>query len=204
MGGFDHPARRDGVGIQQVREGVVGKKDDEALGGAKDIQDRLDKAGLDNFNADLLDLPENVTRVQAAVALKLAGTSYTDIARVLEYSDPRYARLAVEKALAMTADSPEELAVLRVIQTKRYERLLASTWNKAVDPDDDEHLAYNARATALVDRISKLHGVDAPAKVNFTPSDEYLQTYVQRFLALAQTAGDAEEADIEDAEIVDD
>lgn len=201
MGSADH-AHRPGNLTQEAL--AMTRKDDEPLGGASDIQKRLDEAGMDAINADLLDLPENVTRLQAAVALKLAGTSYSDIARVLEYSDARYARRAVEQALALTADSPDELAQLRIIQTKRYERLLASTWNKAVDPDDKEHLAYNARATALVDRISKLHGVDAPQKVNFTPSDEYLASYVQNFLALAKSAEDAEEADIEDAEIVDD
>lgn len=180
------------------------RKDDEPLGGAKDIQERLDAAGMEAVNADLLDLPENVTRVQAAVALKLSGTSYSDIARALDYSDARYARKAVEQALALTADSPDELATLRIVQTKRYERLLASTWSRAVDPEDKEHLAYNARASALVGLISKLHGVDAPQKVNFTPSDEYLQTYVQNFMALAQAAEQAAEAEIEDAEIVDD
>lgn len=179
-------------------------KGKDPLGGPADIQKRIDEAGLEGVDADLLGLPENVTRDQAAVALKLAGTAYSDIARVLDYSDPRYARQAVERALALTADSPEELATLRVIQTKRYERLLASTWNKAVDPDSPDHLAYNTRASALVGLISKLHGVDAPQKVNFTPSDEYLNEYVQRFLALTHAANDAAEAEIEDAEIVDD
>jgi hypothetical protein len=73
-----------------------------------------------------------------------------------------------------------------------------------VDPEDKEHLAYNARAAALIDRISAIHGVNAPQQFNLTPTDEYIQTYLAKILPLAQADRDAEEADIEDAEIVED
>lgn len=183
---------------------MASSKDNEPLGGAKDIQKRIESAGLEHVNADLMELPDNVTRIQAAVALRLAGTSHSDIARVLEYPTAKHARVAVERALALTADAPEELAHLRVLQTKRYERLLASTWSKAVDPEDRDHLAYNARAAALIDRISAIHGVNSPQQVNITPTDEYIQTFLAKIIPLAQKDRDAEEADIEDAEIVED
>lgn len=185
-------------------EHLMPRKDEEPMGGPKDIQRRLSESGLDKVNADLLGLPENVTRVQAAVGLKLSGTSYSDIARVLEYSSPTHARTAVERALALTADQPEEIARLRVIQMRRYERLLQSVMSKAVDPSDHEHLAYNARAAALVDRISVLMGVNSPQQINITPNDEYIQAYVARITQLANADREAEEAEIEDAEIVED
>lgn len=182
----------------------------EPLMGEADIARRVEQAGIDAVNSDLkpgavLDRP---SRSQSAVALRLSGASYSDIARVLDYSTPTHARNAVERVLASTADSPESLAHLRVLQTRRLERLLQSVMSKAVDPEAEDHLAYNGRALAIIERIGKVHGVDAPTQVQFTPTDEYLTTYTNRLLEAAGLGTlDADEAtpeDIEDAEIIED
>lgn len=191
------------------------KADMEPLMGEADIARRVEQAGLDAVNegavnADL-DLTKEIdrpSRSASAVALRLSGASHTDIARVLGYSSPTHARQAIERVLASAADSPEDLKTLRVLQTRRYERLLQSVMSKAVDPEAEDHLAYNSRAMTLVDRISKLHGVDAPTQVQFTPTDEYLTNYTNRLLEAAGLGTlDADEAspeDIEDAEIIGD
>lgn len=183
--------------------------------GEADIARRVAEAGDKAVNAGAvnadLELPANAdrpTRAASAVALRMSGVSHSDIARMLGYASPTHARNAIERVLASTADSPEEIATLRVLQTRRYERLLQSVMSKAVDPDATEHLAYNGRALAIIDRISKLHGVDAPTQVQFTPTDEYIQQYTQRMLEAAGLGTiDAEEAtmeDIQDAEVIDD
>ena len=46
------------------------------------------------------DSEESMTRAQAAVALRVDGASYSEIARLLEYSSAQRARGAIEKALA--------------------------------------------------------------------------------------------------------
>jgi hypothetical protein len=91
-----------------------------------------------------------------------------------------------------------------MLQDRRYKRLLQSVMGKAVDPKDPNHLAYNARALAIVDRISALHGLNAPQQVQITPTDQYLHEYLERMLPEAQKDRDAGEADIFDAEIVED
>ena len=182
------------------------KPDTTPLMGEKDIAVRVERDGGDALNQDLMKSDDRVTRQQSAVALRLSGVSYSDIARVLEYESPSHARQAVERALAATADQPEELKHARTLQVRRYERLLQSTMSKAVNPEAVDHLAYNARAMAILDRLSKLQGLDAPTQVQFTPTDEYIQTYMKDVLTAAGVIlEEAEEAnldDIQDAEVI--
>jgi hypothetical protein len=174
-------------------------KDDPTFGGSGTIAKAI-TAGK-NPNADL-DTSAVDTKAQMAVALKLSGASYTEIARVAGYSDGKQARLAVERVLANSADSPEAIEQLRVIQDKRYSRLLQSVMGKAVDPKDPEHLAYNARALAIIDRMSKLHGVDAPQQIQITPTDDAIRVFVEKLVPQANQDNASMEADIFDAVIV--
>ena len=71
----------------------------------------------------------------------------------------------------------------------------------ATKPDDIDHLPYNRQALAIIDRIAKLHGIDAPQTLNVTtPSAEKITEYVGTVVALYHAAH-AQEADIIDAEI---
>lgn len=119
------------------------------------------------------------TKAEAGAALLIAGASFADIASMLEYPDARSAKMAVEKALAGTVSAPEKEAMRSVVH-QRYERLLKSVMSRATNPKDNQHLAYNARANALLDRISKLHGLDAPTQVQVTPTQEYLEQYTRQ------------------------
>jgi len=137
-----------------------------------------------------------------AVALRLSGASYTEIAKMAGYSSAFRARQAVERSLAASADSPEERDQMRVLTSRRLNRLLQSVMAKAVDPKDPQHLAYNARALALVDREARLWGVDAPAQVQITASDERIEEYMRNIGKLAAASMEADEAEILDADIV--
>lgn len=174
------------------------KKEIEPLGGEKDLAAKVE-AGTDP-NADL-DFDSD-TKAQAAITLKIKGASYADIARVLEYATPRHARQAIESALASASNNEESIDHMRKIQNKRYERLLLSVMSKALKEDDKEHLAYHARATALVDRISKLNGLEAAQQVQITASDETIRNYVENMARLAGFADKAIEGEILDAEVV--
>lgn len=178
----------------------MAKNQPEPLRGPKDIERRV-ASGRDP-NADLT-MAEADTKAQGALLLSIAGASWTEIARQQGYSSPTHARLAVERALA-EAVGPEDRAKARELQDRRYKRLLQSVMGKAIDPTDRDHLAYNARALAIVDRISVLNGLNAPQQVQITPTDQYLHEYLQKFLPEAQRDRDAAEADILDAQIVDD
>jgi hypothetical protein len=179
----------------------VGEKEARIMTGAKAFAAAVE-AG-EEANADLV-VAETDTKAESALALRIAGTSYTNIAKALGYASATRARLAVERVLAASADSPEERDQQRVLNDKRLNRLLQSVMGKAVDPKDPDHLAYNARALAITDRIMRLWGVDAPAQVQITPTDEHLQQYVAHMMTLARREPEAEEADIIDADPAED
>lgn len=175
--------------------------DVEPFRGVKGIEQALEKGQDPNADLDTPEPGETETRTQAAVAMRIGGASYSDIARTLEYSSAYRARSAVERALAQAADSPEERDQQRVLIDRRLSRLLQSVMGKAVNPKDPEHLAYNARALAIVDRQAKLHGVDAPTQtVVYTPDSEKVERYIAEILTLAQADRRDAEADIIDAD----
>jgi hypothetical protein len=178
----------------------MGDKEARIMTGAKAFAAAVE-AG-EEPNADLV-MSETQTKAESALALRIAGTSYTNIAKALGYATATRARLAVERVLAASADSPEERDQQRVLADKRLNRLLQSTMAKAVDPKEPDHLAYNARALAITDRIMRLWGVDAPTQVQITPTDEHLQAYVAQMMALARKEPEAQEAEILDADVID-
>lgn len=174
-------------------------KEAEPLAGSKDLAKRVD-AGED-INVDL-DMEDNPSKSGMAVALRLSGASFTEIAKMAGYSSAYRARQAVERVLAASADSPEERDQMRVLTSRRLNRLLQSVMGKAVDPKDPQHLAYNARALALIDREARLWGVDAPTQVQISANDEQIENYVKNMSALAAASMEADEAEILDADIV--
>ena len=124
---------------------------------------------LDNLNADLEET-DKVTRVEAALALRIAGASYSEIADVLGYASVASARLAVERSLAstITEESREgEASTHRTADRTTHPRRLG----KATDENHPEHLAAVRTALSLVDRYAKLVGADAPTEVTvYTPT----------------------------------
>ena len=103
---------------------------------------------------------------RAAVALRLAGASYLEIADTLGYADDAEARNAVERDLAaMSVRDVEGRDRLRAEEAARLERLLRSVWSKAVDANNAEHLSAARTALAIVDRHAKLLGLDVPSEV---------------------------------------
>lgn len=181
---------------------MASRKKAEPFKGSKDVE-RATKEGRDP-NADLTEKDKSQTTAQAALSLKLSGASYTQIAQMLDYSSAYRARSAVERVLASAADSAEDRDMMRELTKRRLDRLLQSVMGKAVDTSDPEHLAYNARALAIIDRSAKMYGLDAPTQVQITPTHEKVQEYLQKFTEVVGADKDAEEADIMDAEIIED
>jgi hypothetical protein len=159
---------------------------------------RAIEAGVDP-NADLEE-EDRETRIEAAVNLRLAGASYSDIAKTLDYSSPYRARTAVEKALAADIASPEERDIARRLADKRLNKLLSSVMSKALNPKDPQHLAYNARAMAVIDRQIKLWGLDAPTQVQISATDQQIMELVEVVRPSAEADKLQIEADILDAD----
>lgn len=155
-----------------------------------------DKSLLDPRNHDT---PDNATRRQAAVRLKIAGASYSDIAEHLGYSTPATARRAVERGIADAAATTDDRERVRWLLDARLERLMAAVSPKA-HRDGPEQLDYAAAVLRIIDRKMTLFQLGG-TNVTITPSSERVREVVAHLTALADR-GDAQEADIMGAEDV--
>lgn len=115
--------------------------------------------------ADEIEVAESMKdtkRTLAAVNMRLAGFSYETIASQLEFNTPRMARQTVIAAIAGSA-SIEDSKTLREIESARLDRLLASVWTRATNPNNPEQLQYNRRASEIIEQHTRLHGLNAPS-----------------------------------------
>lgn len=108
-------------------------------------------------------------RDQRAVELRLGGATYDAIALQLGYTHRSAARKAVQRAIEReyeaTTESREQL---RQQMHARYERLVLGSWRAAAAGDRNAV----ANVLAALDRIGKLHGLDAPTQSKITVSSE--------------------------------
>ena len=131
----------------------------------------------DDPNRDL-EATDRTHRQEAAVAMRIAGAHYSEIARSLDYPNATSARTAVERALA-TSVGDNDKEKLRWIEARRLERLLRSLWTKATNDKDESHLAYARTALAVIDRHARLYGLDAPQEmVVYTPAAAEIEAWV--------------------------
>ena len=141
-------------------------------------------------------------RGEAAVALRMAGASYDDIANTLGYKNASTVSAVVERSLAagLTDDQRDSA---RELAGRRIERLLRAVWGKATNEAHPEHIAAVRTARELIDRHSRLYGLDAPTQmVVRTATTDQLEQWVTTVLAHA--VPEVEEADVIDVEVEDD
>lgn len=168
--------------------------------GAKGL-DKAIEAGTDP-NADLTAVDKSETKAQAALTMALYGASPSEIAKVLGYSSPYRARSAYERVLSSVPISEGKIEHKREMAIRRYSKLLSVVMKKAMDPNDPQHLAYHARAAAMVDRMVKVEGVEAPQQVQVSATDEMIGALLTRFVRQGNDDIDSGEADIIDADII--
>lgn len=101
-------------------------------------------------------------RANRAVELVLAGATLQQVADALGYKSKSSAHAAVQRGLQADtdrmADSRDEA---RTLQHRRCERLLRAIWPKALSGD----LGAVDRALRILERESKLLGLDAPVQI---------------------------------------
>lgn len=134
----------------------------------------------------------------AALGLRLAGASYSEVADTLGLANPMIARDLVEKELALRADDSDKRDALRREEAARIERLIRSVWPKATNPNDPEHLPAARTALAMVDRHARLLGLDMPTEVVvYTPTTSEIDAWVATMVSSASVIdGEVEEADV--------
>jgi hypothetical protein len=134
----------------------------------------------------------------AALGLRLAGASYSEVADTLGLASAVVARDLVEKELAARADDSDKRDALRLEEAARIERLLRGVWSKATDPTHPEHLPAARTALAMVDRHARLLGLDMPTEVVvYTPTTSEIDAWVATMIqGTSVIDGEVEEADV--------
>ena len=127
----------------------------------------------------------------AAVQMKLAGATWTEIATTLGFPTPRAALLATERALEKQLTSAGDRAQMRALAGARLERLLRSVWPKAVDPESPEQMIAVTNSREIVADHRKLFGLDAPTEiVVHNPTQTELESWVAQVVALSSQIPD--------------
>lgn len=126
-------------------------------------------------------------RDRAAVALRVAGASFVEVADVLALDGADAARRAVERGLASERVEDDDRERLRLETEQRLMGLLRPLYAKATDMDDPEQIPASRAALAVVDRHAKLMGLDAPTEVVVhNPTTTEIDAWVAQVLSLGQ------------------
>jgi hypothetical protein len=73
-----------------------------------------------------------------------------------------------------------------------------------VDPKNPNQLPYSARTLAIIDRLAKLDGADAPTQIQVSASDQLIEEMVMALSPTAQSDLEQVEYDITQADEIED
>ena len=105
-------------------------------------------------------------KTRRALALKLAGASYAQIATQIGYSDASGARKAVQRG--MKSSLQENSSELKRIHYGRLEHMLMLLWPEVNTRD----LPSMSAALAVMDRMERLYGLNAAEKIDIATGRE--------------------------------
>lgn len=148
----------------------------------------------------------SMTQARAAANMRFAGAPYDKIAEFLQYKDPATARQVVEAHIAKaypdeTRESLFRLTSIRLEELYGLARdrmnpvVLAPVDGEMVEVQNDEQIAYMKVGLDILGRQMKLHGLEAPTRVEISPDLESFETVVQRMTASVR-GDEAAEADV--------
>lgn len=133
----------------------------------------------------------------AAVALRLAGASFAEVAEALGIGNVVEARKMIESALANQVDI-DGREHLRAEESARLDRLQRSVWTKATSADHPEHLQAVKVVLQISESRRRLLGLDAPAEITIhTPTQDEIERWVN-----AVAGASIEEFTIIEADVV--
>lgn len=166
-------------------------------------QDKNDPSGVSGNGHGSKEVTRARDRkANAALALKLGGATWDEIAEMVGYPTGRAALVAVENVLGKQLREMDRLH-LRALAAGRLESLVRSAWRKAHTESDPEHLAAIKTVRENVESISRLWGLQAPQEILITnPTQEHLDRWVAQ--VVSQNLPQVAEADVVEADIVSD
>jgi hypothetical protein len=140
----------------------------------------------------------------AALGLKLAGATLTEIATALNFKDEAAVRQAIDRAAAANVVDDDRVKH-RQLANLRYERLLRAAMVMALDGSKNNHQQLPAirAAREIVDRIVALNGAAMPVEVIVSsPAEAELRAWVAKVAQIEMP--EVIEHDIFEAEVVSD
>ena len=174
-------------------------------------EDGEDMAAFADKNGSAADLAtvEQMSndRVRSALALWTAGATYGDIAAQFGFRSPAVAAMTIERALAESVDDTQDKTKLRRRMSLTLDRLLRSVMPKAINTENPEQLPAVRVALTVVERYSKLNGLDAPVQHEISVVDDEKFTSLIELAARGMGMPVPVEADIFDeeyAEVIED
>ena len=102
---------------------------------------------------------------KAALELKMMGVPFHEIAKVLEFPSAGAARQAVEQAIIDSGSFEGDKENMRALMGLQLDRWHQSIAGKIIDPRNAQQLEYMSMGLRLLERKSRLFGLDAPTKV---------------------------------------
>lgn len=137
----------------------------------------------------------------AAVAMRVNGANYSQIAATLEYPSAVAARESVERTLASSVGD-DDREMMRAIESRRLEKVLRSMMKRATDEEDPEQLSAAKVALMFIDRHIKLQGLDAPQVMAvYSPSAVEMQEWLEQASRQIRPTT-PQEAQVVDGEVV--
>lgn len=129
-----------------------------------------------------------------------AGYTFDELAEKFHYASPLRAEQAIEAAIAASdVSTPKSRDRARAHIHSVLMRHHRTAFMQATDPASTAQEKWITLDLAIIDRLTKLQGLDAPTHVVITPGTEQLQKLVD-VIVLAQGGSATEEADPFDAE----
>lgn len=119
------------------------------------------------FRGGKNDLAAVAEKRRQALELRKAGVGYEQIALKVGYSGPGAAYREIHAALREITREPAE--ELRTLETERLDRMLMGLWEKARSGD----LKTVDRVLRIMERRSRLLGLDAPVKATLSSFDDF-------------------------------
>lgn len=109
---------------------------------------------------------EQEERYRRALALRLSGASWDEVAAQVGYANGSAASRAV---LARIRDTTNQAASeWRDLENARLERLLRGVWPRAINPQDRQQMSAVKQALDIIRAQRDLNGLDAPRRVDIT------------------------------------
>lgn len=143
-------------------------------------------------------------RALAAVRLWLSGASHATIARELGYASAESVRDVIEKALADSVKTAEDIPRARAVRRRQLEELVKVCMPTAMNPKHKDHRNYVHTVASLVDRLVKLDGLDAPVQVKMehSVSHDAIRQWVEKAAPILGAPAPQEASIFGDNEII--